>query len=157
MKTMLIASMVISIYFLIYNNTFCQDSVDLSNIQKSKNMKSIQENKKVVRNLNEETFLIDKFFVPKGSIQEFVQRLNYNINYIKTLPGFLNDNVYEQTFENGDLIIITVAHWENIDFIENAKKSVFTEFKRINFNPGEFYQRLNIKMERGIFKKTVFN
>ena len=113
-------------------------------------------NLKSLSNNRDRCFLIDEFYVPKNSIEEFVQRMNYNRNFIKTLPGFLKDDVYKQTSENGDLVIITVASWENIEYLNNAKNSVLSEYKRINFNPAEFYQRLNIKMERGIFNKAYF-
>lgn len=43
---------------------------------------------------------------------------------------------------------MTIAAWEGRDKLNEAKKPVQTEFKRIGFNPVEFYQQLNITMER---------
>ncbi len=43
--------------------------------------------------------------------------------------------------------------WESLSHLDNAKSAVQAEFKRINFNPSEFYQRLGIKMERGLYQK----
>ncbi len=106
-------------------------------------------NKKV---LQDKRNLIDKFFVPANAEEEFIQRMNYNRKFIKTLPGFIKDDVYEQTGENGNLIIVTIATWENEDAINKAKEAVQAEFKRIGFNPFEFYQRLEIKLERGIYR-----
>lgn len=95
--------------------------------------------------------LIDKFFIPQKSLEEFNQRLTYNRNFIKNLPGFIKDEVFVQTTEDGSLTVITVATWENQESLTKAKDVVQNEYKRIGFNPVEFYQRLNIKMERGLF------
>ncbi|MES2650506.1 MAG: ester cyclase [Bacteroidota bacterium] len=92
---------------------------------------------------------IDKFLVPKTSIEEFVKRMNYNRAFIKTLSGFINDQVFEQKDNEGNLTIITIAVWENQDKLNEAKTVIQTEYRRIKFNPIEFYDRLNIKMERG--------
>jgi predicted ester cyclase len=92
---------------------------------------------------------IDKFSVPKTSIEEFVKRMNYNRAFIKTLSGFISDQIFEQKDNEGNLTIITIAVWENIKKLNEAKTAVQTEYGRIEFNPIEFYQRLNIKMERG--------
>lgn len=95
--------------------------------------------------------LIDKFFIPQKSLEEFNQRMTYNRNFIKNLPGFIKDEVFVQTTEDGSLTVITVATWENQESLTKAKDVVQNEYKRIGFNPVEFYQRLNIKMERGLF------
>ncbi len=94
---------------------------------------------------------VDKFFVPKNSIEEFTQRMSYNRNFIKSLSGFIKDDVYEQKDNEGNLTIITVAVWQSQENLNNAKIAVQAEYKRIDFNPVEFYQRLNIKMERGLY------
>jgi hypothetical protein len=55
---------------------------------------------------------------------------------------------FEKPDQEGNLMIMTVAVWENQDKLNEAKQTIQAEFKRIRFNPTEFYQRLNIKMER---------
>lgn len=94
---------------------------------------------------------VDKFFVPKNSIKEFTQRMKYNRNFIKNIHGFIRDEIFEQKNEDGNLTIITIAVWQSHDELNNAKSIVQAEYKRIDFNPVEFYQRLNIKMERGLY------
>ena len=96
-------------------------------------------------------YFIDKFFIPKNSIEEFTKRMEYNRGFIKNLPGFIKDEVYEQKDENGNLTIITIAAWQGRDDLNHAKNVVQAEYQRIGFNPIEFYQRLNIKMERGLY------
>jgi hypothetical protein len=45
--------------------------------------------------------------------------------------------------------------WRTQDYLNNAKAAMQAEFKRIGFDPQEFYKRLNIKMERGIYNSPA--
>jgi heme-degrading monooxygenase HmoA len=94
---------------------------------------------------------IDKFFVPAAAKKEFLERMSYNRGFIHQLDGFIKDEAYIQTDENGNLLIVTVAIWRDAQAIAKAKDAVFAEYKRIGFNPVEFYERLQIKLERGVY------
>ncbi len=102
----------------------------------------------------QEICMVDKFFIPQNAIREFTQQMTYNRDFIKKLPGFIKDEVYEQNDANGNLTIITVAIWQSPNNLDYAKDAVKAEFKRLDFNPAEFYKRLDIKMERGLY--TIF-
>ena len=94
---------------------------------------------------------IDRFNVPQSAVNEFVDRMNLNRNFIQSVSGFIKDTVYKRTDENGDLIIITIAEWKDETSLVNAKELVQSEYKRIGFNPQEMMTRLNITMERNIY------
>jgi len=94
---------------------------------------------------------IDKFFVPANAKNEFLERMRYNRSFIKTLPGFIKDEAYLLTDDSGNLTILTIAVWENEQVVSKAREAVQAEYNRIGFKPLEFYQRLNIKLERGIY------
>ncbi|MEW6194848.1 MAG: antibiotic biosynthesis monooxygenase [Bacteroidota bacterium] len=96
---------------------------------------------------------IDRFVVPKNSFEEFVQRMKYNRNFIKNMPGFIKDEAYKSSAENGNIIIVTVAVWENEELLLKAKEAVQAEYKRIGFNLPEMLTRLNITIERGTYKE----
>ena len=100
-------------------------------------------------------FFIDKFTIPKSAREEFVQRMNLNRNFIKNLPDFIQDTVYERSDENGNIIALTIAVWENEEAIKKAKEAVQKEYKRIGFNPEEMLTRLNILMDREIYKEMT--
>jgi len=101
---------------------------------------------------NENTvYFVDKFFIPKSSIDEFTRQMKYNRTFIANLSGFVKDEVVEKADSEGNLTIITIATWESQDKLNKAKSSVQEEYKRIGFNPAEYYQQLNIKMEREIY------
>lgn len=95
---------------------------------------------------------IDKFTIPELSFNEFSERMNYNRAFIKKISGFIQDTVYKSRDEQGNILIITIAEWEDELSLKKAKDLVQEEYQRINFNPPEFMKRLNVKMERGTYK-----
>ena len=150
MESLFYSFLLLSGIILLGKFSFPQGKTDnlLTKLEKSVKMITLKdqiENDKTV-------CFIDKFFVPENSIKEFTQRMNYNRSFIKNLPGFIKDEAYEQKDEKGNLTIITIAVWQSQEDVNNAKKAVQDEYKRIKFNPLEFYERLNIKMERGLYK-----
>jgi len=99
-------------------------------------------------------FFIDKFIVPQSAKREFIERMNVNRNFIKNLPGFIEDNVYERTDERGNLIIVTVAMWKDEDAIKNAKGAVQALYRKEGFDMQGFLERLNIVIDRGLYKRS---
>lgn len=99
----------------------------------------------------EQVYFIDRFTVPAQAVPEFMERVNYNRSFIRQLEGFITDQVYQQQ-ENGQVSIVTVATWKNQASLDNAKAKVFEEYKRTGFQPAEFYQRLGITMDRGVYQ-----
>lgn len=102
--------------------------------------------------INENTvYFVDKFFIPKTSIDEFINQMKSNQDFIANLSGYIKMEAVQKTDGDGNLTIITIAVWESQNKLDEARQSVQTEYKRVGFNPAEFYQRLNIKMEREIY------
>jgi heme-degrading monooxygenase HmoA len=97
--------------------------------------------------------LIDKLIVPPEAKQDFLERLNFNRNFIRQLPGFIEDVVYQSIDEQDNLVYVTVATWQNEDAIKNAKAAVQAEYKRQHFDLQEMLKRLHIIIDRGIYKK----
>ncbi|QJB41386.1 ester cyclase [Chitinophaga oryzae] len=102
--------------------------------------------------IQEAVYFIDKFTVPAHAIAEFTERMDYNRGFIRQLEGFVTDRVYRHQEENGQYSIVTVATWKNKNSLDNAKMRVLEEYKRTGFQPAEFYQRLGIRMERGVYQ-----
>jgi steroid delta-isomerase-like uncharacterized protein len=103
---------------------------------------------------NGQVNFIDKFFVPAAAIKEFQERVKINRDFIKTLPGFIEDAAYEYTDKEGNLICVTVALWQSAEALNNAKEAVQTEYKKEGFNPVEMFQRLHITADRGIYTQV---
>lgn len=102
-----------------------------------------------------EQILIDKFFVPGNAKAEFEERMNINRHFIKKLPGFIRDDVYERTDENGDSFYVTVAVWENEEVIQHAKKAVQAEYQKEGFDMTAMLKRLNIVIDRGVYHQKI--
>ncbi|WP_147314028.1 antibiotic biosynthesis monooxygenase family protein [Deminuibacter soli] len=95
--------------------------------------------------------LIDKLFIPAGSIDELLSQTKTVGKFIKTLPGLISQQAFESRDEQGNMTLITIAIWENKEALSKAKDAVQGEFQRLNIQPQEFIKRLNIKMERSIY------
>jgi heme-degrading monooxygenase HmoA len=96
--------------------------------------------------------LIDRFVVPTAAKAEFLERANINRDFIKNLPGFVEDNAYEEDGET-ESRIVTVAVWADEEAFKKARIAVTEEYKRQNFDVAELVKRLHIQMERGIYKR----
>ena len=97
---------------------------------------------------------IDKFFVPAAAIKEFKERVTINRAFIKKLPGFIEDAAYEYTDKDGNLILITVALWQNSEALNNAKEAVQAQYKKEGFDAPVMFKRLGITADRGIYTQT---
>jgi steroid delta-isomerase-like uncharacterized protein len=98
---------------------------------------------------------IDKFFVPEKGKKEFFERTNASRKFLRKLTGFIKDTAYESTDEQGNLHYISIAIWENAEVVKKAKEAVQAEYKQQGFNPSEMIERLNITMERRMYKEAL--
>jgi len=99
-----------------------------------------------------EVVLIDRFVVPTAAKSEFLERANINRQFIKSLPGFVGDNAYEETTET-ESHIVTVAVWASEEAFQNARASVADYYKKQGFDVSALVKRLHIQMERGTYKR----
>jgi predicted ester cyclase len=97
---------------------------------------------------------IDRFFVPAAAKEAFLERMKINRKFIKTLPGFIQDEAYVSTDPEGNLICITVALWSNIESVKKAKELVQKEYKKQGFDLPDFLSRSKITMERAMYKRV---
>lgn len=117
----------------------------------SKTETAMEANKKP--NPSEQVF-IDRFMVPEKSKEEFLKRMSISRNFIKTLPGFIEDAVYKRTDEQGNLICITMAVWASEEAMKKAREVVQAEYKKEGFNLQAMLEKLNITIDRGIYTKA---
>jgi len=95
--------------------------------------------------------LIDKFLVPPAGKAEFYERMHMNRSLLKTLPGFIKDEAYEYTDNDGNLICVTVAHWANKEVMAKAREAVQAAYKKEGFDLAAMLKRLNITIDRGLY------
>ena len=97
-------------------------------------------------------FFVDLFTMPKSSFPEFFERMEMNRNFIRSLEGFIRDKKMIKEDQNGNITVMTVAIWKNQKALNNAKDMVQEKYKQVGFDPEDFYERLDIKMQREIFR-----
>lgn len=96
-------------------------------------------------------YFVDEFEIPKEYYIQFKEKLDYNRNFIKNINGFIKDEVVKNADELDNINIITIAIWKDEQSLNQAKKLVQSEYRRIGFDPTKFNQNLNIKMKRGTY------
>ncbi len=104
---------------------------------------------------NAQVMLIDKFVIPAEAKEEFMKRTDYNRKFIRNLPGFVRDEVYEGTDMSGNTLLTTIAVWESQEALAHAKEAVQAEYKRIGFNTAEFTKQMGITLDRGVYKAAM--
>lgn len=98
---------------------------------------------------------IDKFLVPAAGIAEFKERVALNRRFIKKLPGFISDAAYEHTDEQGNLVYVTIAQWENKAAVAKAKEQVQAWYQQEGFDMPGMMKRLGVVMDRGLYSRAT--
>lgn len=93
-------------------------------------------------------YFVDRFSVPRASIDEFKTQATYNRGFVATLPGYLRGDAFERVDDEGNLNLVTIAVWESEARLDEAKRAVQSEFARIGFSAADFYRRLHVRVER---------
>ncbi|WP_353719424.1 antibiotic biosynthesis monooxygenase [Dyadobacter sp. 676] len=101
---------------------------------------------------NRPVAFIGKYLIPAAARETFLERQEISREFIHTLAGFIRDDAYERITENGDTEYITIALWTSEDALNNAREMVQAENLRKGFNRAEMLERLNIRMEPGVFR-----
>jgi heme-degrading monooxygenase HmoA len=112
-----------------------------------------QTNESKSKSIAMQQILIDKFIVPDKAKEEFLDRLNISLELLSTIPGLIETTAYEQTGGGGEFNYVTTAVWENKEALENARNTVKAEYEKEGFNPQEMFERLNIEVDRAVYKQ----
>ena len=103
-----------------------------------------------------EVVLIDRFIVPEESKMAFLTEVRKSSAFLRTLPGFVEGFVYENTDDGSRHNIVSTAVWKDEDAFQNAKKRAAEEFQRIGFNPPEIIKKLKVEIERGVYRRSPY-
>lgn len=104
---------------------------------------------------NTEVAFISKYLIPAASKATFLERQQIAAKFISTLDGLISSHAYERMTETGDTEYITIATWVSEEVVSHAREAVIAENQRTGFNRAEMLQKLNIKMEAGLFRKDL--
>lgn len=102
---------------------------------------------------SERVYRVDKFVVPDHAREEFVSNVRKTHELLRTLPGFIQDFVLEQSSGPGEFNFVTIVEWDSAQSIENAKAAVMAMHAQTNFNPQELFARLGIKADLANYRQ----
>jgi heme-degrading monooxygenase HmoA len=100
-------------------------------------------------------YRIDKFNVPNSARKEFIDKVHRTHEFLRTLSGFVQDSVLEQTSGPGEFNFVTIVIWDSTESIEAARKAVMAKYEEIGFNPQEMFARLGIKADLANYQQIV--
>ncbi|HEV2700453.1 MAG TPA: hypothetical protein VGV09_02395 [Steroidobacteraceae bacterium] len=100
--------------------------------------------------------MIDQFMLQEVAVEEFLRHAHFSANIVKTRPGFKEGYVFRRTAGDGRVKIVTTAVWTSDAAMEEAKRSISTEFAEIGFDPAQIMKRLGVQIERGIYRRAAY-
>jgi heme-degrading monooxygenase HmoA len=100
--------------------------------------------------------LIDGFVVPEESREEFLSRVQFSADYIRTLPGFVEGYVHRRAAGESRFDIVTTAVWESDEAMQNAKQAVAAFYQKVGFNPPDIMKRLGVRIERAEYRRKSY-
>lgn len=103
-----------------------------------------------------EIVLIDTFTVPEAAKDEFREAAVKAQNFIKTLPGYVEGFIYEQTGGESSLNFLTTAVWKDEEAFENAKKVVLAEYQKRGYDPQVTRKKLGIAQTRSTYTRNPY-
>src|SRR6266481_8142393 len=74
--------------------------------------------------MSETVYRVDKFVVPTGAREEFLERARRTHALLQAQPGFLQDLILEQSSGPGEFNFVTVVEWASQEAVENARAAV---------------------------------
>jgi len=102
-------------------------------------------------NKSQRVYRVDKFIVPTHARDEFLKNVLHTHEFLRTLPGFLQDFLLEQSSGPGQFNFVTIVEWDSMESVEKAKPAVMAMHKEINFNSQELFARLEIEADLGYY------
>jgi heme-degrading monooxygenase HmoA len=99
-------------------------------------------------------YRIDKFVVPSSARTEFLDKVKRTHEFLRTVPGFVQDHTFEQTGGPGEFNVVTIARWDSVESIEAARKAVMARHEAMGFNPQEMVARLGIKADLASYRQV---
>lgn len=104
-------------------------------------------------NKSQRIYRVDRFVLPASAREEFFEKALHTQKFLRSLPGFLQDFVLEQSAGNGEFKVVTIVEWDSMESVEKAKPVVMAMHKETHFNPQELFTRLGIKVEQGYYSQ----
>ncbi|TLX14070.1 antibiotic biosynthesis monooxygenase [Rhizobium sp. MHM7A] len=100
-------------------------------------------------------YRVDKFIVPAAAREEFLVKVMMTHKLLEAQEGFVEHRVLEQIAGPGEFNFVTIAEWQNSEFVERARAAVAAAHKAANFDPQEMFSRLGIRADIASYKPVA--
>jgi multidrug efflux pump subunit AcrA (membrane-fusion protein) len=102
-----------------------------------------------------EVVLIDAFVVPEGSRAAFLTQAQKAQAVVKTMAGYVEGAIYEETGTDSPYNVITVAVWESEAAFEQAKIEVPRIYEQQGINPKAALDELDVQLIRATYTRVA--
>jgi heme-degrading monooxygenase HmoA len=92
-------------------------------------------------------YRVDKFVVPSQVRDAFLEKVRKTHQLLRTLPGFVQDLLLEQSSGPGEFNFLTLVEWDSSISIEYATAAVVAMQREAKFAPQEMFARLGIRAD----------
>src|ERR1700720_3424629 len=97
--------------------------------------------------MSDRIYRVDKFAVPSGAREEFLDKARRTHAVLKAQPGFLQDFVLEQSSGPGEFNFVTMVEWASQEAVEKAHAAVAALHRGMNFDAKELFARTGIRAD----------
>jgi heme-degrading monooxygenase HmoA len=94
-------------------------------------------------------YRLDRFVVPDAAQEEFLARLHASQQFLRSLPGFLQDFALQQNAGNGMRHYVTLAEWTDAAAVDVARAAIHAWYASTQLDPQELFARLGVTAELG--------
>jgi hypothetical protein len=97
-------------------------------------------------------FRVDVFNVPARARGRFLDQVEETHRVLRTIPGFVEDHILEQTNGVDAFNIVTMVRWKDESSVRRAKAMVSEWHARIGFSPRVLMKELGVEAAIGEFR-----
>ena len=105
--------------------------------------------------MTSKVFRVDSFVVPAAAKAEFVAQVHRTHELLRTLPGFVQEQLLEQDSSSEACRIVTLVEWSGADALESARAEVMKFRAREGTDPRQLMARLGVQADLGEFRPLV--
>ena len=103
----------------------------------------------------ERMYRVDRYTVPKASLDEFAAGALKMREFLRTLEGFVQQLVLEKEADRDTVNVITVTEWANMEAIRKAVVSVRNMHQQAGSDRQSNLQRLGIALDQSEYKPVA--
>ena len=101
-------------------------------------------------------YRVDKFAVPAGARDEFLERATQALQLLKAERGFVQGFFLEQRSTPETYDFMTFVEWASHEDVERVTATVEKHYKDLGYDPQARLETLGIKAERGRYRRVQF-